>query len=115
MRLILIDGDLLKNKKFKEVMQSYEFRKNAITNFLTILNSSLSYSVPQLLDVAGPTLSDPDIDALSVSEETLVCRPFFKDLRGCPSIVVSSPLICDQNLCKKKERVYNNRRASLTV
>jgi len=67
----ITDGDLLKNKKFKEVMQSYDYRQSVVRSFLTMFNPALRYTIPQLLDVGGPTLSDSSIDALSVSEETL--------------------------------------------
>jgi len=37
---------------------------------VNLLNPKLKYFIPQLLDIGGPTLSDPSIDALVVSEES---------------------------------------------
>jgi len=95
------DGELLKNKKYKECLQSYDVRQRVIRSFLSLLNPSLTYSIPQLLDVGGPTLSDPTIEALSVSEETLSGASFInqeREKKGWdPLTVVCIPLVSNHS------------------
>jgi pantetheine-phosphate adenylyltransferase len=76
-----VDGPLLRNKKYKELIEPFETRKKAIEDFLHIVNPSIRPDVVCLegyygkgnvlcLDVAGPTLTDPTITGLVASEES---------------------------------------------
>lgn len=66
------DDNLLINKKFKSELQSLEERTKSVQNFLNLIcTNSLEISTTPLQDLYGPTATDPNIQALIVSRETL--------------------------------------------
>ncbi|CDK28595.1 unnamed protein product [Kuraishia capsulata CBS 1993] len=66
----ITQDELLKNKQFKEVMQSYHTRKEAVINFLKKIQPDLEVDCYELRDIAGPTGFISDIDVLVLSQET---------------------------------------------
>ncbi|KAI7935692.1 hypothetical protein MJO28_016563 [Puccinia striiformis f. sp. tritici] len=73
-RLIIgiTDDQLLKNKQHSNQLQSLEERQEAVRKFLDRVGpKNIIIETPRLVDVYGPTATDPDIDALLVSQETL--------------------------------------------
>lgn len=66
------DDNLLINKKFKSELQSLEERTKSVQNFLNLIcTNSLEISTTPLQNLYGPTATDPNIQALIVSRETL--------------------------------------------
>jgi len=63
--------NMLKNKKYADLIESYETRKTNLLNYLKATKPELQYNVVQLEDVAGPAGSDETQEALVFSEETL--------------------------------------------
>jgi phosphopantetheine adenylyltransferase/dephospho-CoA kinase len=63
--------DLLKKKKLVELLQSYEKRKESVSRFLKIINPKLSVEIVPISDPIGPSGTDPDLELLIVSEETV--------------------------------------------
>ncbi|GAA5952087.1 hypothetical protein JCM3765_005188 [Sporobolomyces pararoseus] len=64
------DDPLLGNKRFKEFLQGIEERRERVRNFLELIRPGIKHDVVKLQDVYGPTATEPDIQALVVSEET---------------------------------------------
>lgn len=62
--------ELLKNKKYAQVMQTYEKRKKNVEDFLNYLFPLLTVQCEMIKDVYGPTATMPEIEALVVSKET---------------------------------------------
>ncbi|KAH9930728.1 Nucleotidylyl transferase [Fomitopsis serialis] len=65
------DDTLLKNKSFKDVLESIAVRTARVRGFLELFKPGLYYDVVAISDVYGPTAWDPNIQALVVSKETL--------------------------------------------
>lgn len=67
-----ITGDvLLQNKKYKEFIAPYQERRESARRFARSVKPTLRcITGTELRDAAGPTASDPFIDALVVSSET---------------------------------------------
>nr|CAG8451234.1 2163_t:CDS:2 [Entrophospora candida] len=63
--------NMLKNKKYKEFLESTEVRIEKVTKFLNSIRCCLEYKVVPLYDIYGPTVITPEIQALVVSKETL--------------------------------------------
>ncbi|OAV94902.1 hypothetical protein, variant [Puccinia triticina 1-1 BBBD Race 1] len=83
-RLIIgiTDDELLKNKQHARRLESLEERQNTVRSFLERVGpQDLQIETPRLKDVYGPTASDPDIDALLVSQETLPGAQAIDDIR----------------------------------
>lgn len=59
------------NKKNKHVLESLTDRIDRVRSFLTAFKPSLEYLIVPIQDVYGPTTTDPDIQALVISKETL--------------------------------------------
>ncbi|CAG8529320.1 7312_t:CDS:2 [Diversispora eburnea] len=67
-----VTGDsMLENKKYKEFLEPIETRIAKTNHFLNTINRVLIYEVVPIYDVYGPTVTDPNIQALVVSKETI--------------------------------------------
>uniref|UniRef100_K7GAD4 Coenzyme A synthase n=1 Tax=Pelodiscus sinensis TaxID=13735 RepID=K7GAD4_PELSI len=64
------DKDLLENKVLKELIQPYEQRVEKLCEFLVDVKPSLRYDIVPLVDPCGPSITDPDLECIVVSEET---------------------------------------------
>nr|XP_005994082.1 PREDICTED: bifunctional coenzyme A synthase isoform X2 [Latimeria chalumnae] len=64
------DKDLLKNKTLTELIQPYQQRVEKLREFLVDIKPSLSYELVPLADPYGPSIIDPGLKCIVVSEET---------------------------------------------
>ncbi|XP_014814554.1 PREDICTED: bifunctional coenzyme A synthase [Calidris pugnax] len=64
------DGDLLRHKVLAELIEPYEVRAAKLREFLEDVKPSLRYDIVPLADPYGPSVTDPDLQCLVVSEET---------------------------------------------
>ncbi|SCU86373.1 LAFA_0E00342g1_1 [Lachancea sp. 'fantastica'] len=64
------DQELLKNKKFAQYLESFEFRAQKVKEFVARVKPSLQLEIVALRDVCGPTGAVPEIQSLIVSRET---------------------------------------------
>ncbi|KAM9215034.1 bifunctional coenzyme A synthase [Leptosomus discolor] len=64
------DGDLLRHKVLPELIEPYELRAAKLREFLEDVKPSLRYDIVPLVDPYGPSVTDPDLQCLVVSEET---------------------------------------------
>ncbi|EFC41680.1 predicted protein [Naegleria gruberi] len=70
---VSIDG-LLKNKKLKELIQSYELRRDNVLKSIAKINPSMDMSQINIFPLPepwGPIATDPQLEVLVVSDETL--------------------------------------------
>ncbi|KAI5952235.1 hypothetical protein KGF54_003101 [Candida jiufengensis] len=76
-------NELLKNKKFIEVLESFSVRKQSVINFLDIIidDNNLRFEIYEINDICGPTGYLPDIDSLIISHETLKGGEFVNNYR----------------------------------
>lgn len=65
------DEVLLNGKKYRHVMEPINVRTGKVEAFLARFKPSLRCDAVPIADVYGPTASDPNIQALIVSYETL--------------------------------------------
>jgi pantetheine-phosphate adenylyltransferase len=66
------DDELLKNKKHASQLEPIEARQEAVRGFVARVGpTGLRTETPRLQDVYGPTATDPTIEGLLVSQETL--------------------------------------------
>lgn len=63
-------SELLVNKKYAGVMESYMIRRSAVEEFLSFVFPPLVVEAHMIHDVAGPTGTLEHIDALVISKET---------------------------------------------
>ncbi|XP_039553129.1 bifunctional coenzyme A synthase, partial [Passer montanus] len=64
------DGELLRHKVLPELIEPYEVRAAKLREFLEDVKPSLCYDIVPLADPFGPSVTDPDLQCLVVSEET---------------------------------------------
>ena len=60
----------LSEKSLWELMQTFSARKSAVEDFVGDVMPSILLDPVQIFDPFGPTISDPDLQCLVVSEET---------------------------------------------
>lgn len=58
-------------KKLRELILPVETRIEEVRQFLTDIDDSLIYEVVPINDPFGPTITDPDLDLIVVSAETM--------------------------------------------
>jgi phosphopantetheine adenylyltransferase len=70
--IVGIMGDsLLKKKSNAHLIANFTTRKAGVASFLTAIKPSLPTSLVELADPFGPTITNPDIEAIVVSSETI--------------------------------------------
>jgi pantetheine-phosphate adenylyltransferase len=67
----LLDGALLDKKSYKEVMESFEVRKQSVLKFLKLSAEHLDFTLIPITDPFGPTITEPSFDAMVLSAETI--------------------------------------------
>lgn len=65
------NSNLHEKKLLRELMQPADIRVNRVRNFLRDIDNSLTYDVEILYELIGSIRTDPDLDLLVVSEETV--------------------------------------------
>ena len=65
------DDPLLVKKAYREVLESIDIRIAAVREFLELFKRAVKYDIVPITDVYGPTASDPNIQVLIVSRETV--------------------------------------------
>lgn len=58
------------DKVLKELIESYDRRVQGLQEFLNDVKPSLKYEIVPLSDPFGPSISDPELQCIVVSEET---------------------------------------------
>ncbi|KAE8574664.1 hypothetical protein XENTR_v10003524 [Xenopus tropicalis] len=66
----MADKELLESKVLKELIEPYEQRVEKLSQFLVDVKPSLLYDVVPICDPYGPSITDPDLKCIVVSEET---------------------------------------------
>lgn len=64
------DKELLDNKVLKELIEPYETRVQKLSEFLVDVKPSLGYDIVPISDPYGPSITDPELKCIVVSEET---------------------------------------------
>ncbi|KAG8446626.1 hypothetical protein GDO86_014180 [Hymenochirus boettgeri] len=64
------DKELLDNKILKELIEPYDRRVEKMSQFLVDVKPSLQFDTVPITDPYGPSISDPDLKCIVVSEET---------------------------------------------
>ncbi|KAF9021186.1 Nucleotidylyl transferase [Hymenopellis radicata] len=89
------DDALLKNKSNKDVLEDITTRKYHVRRFMELFVPGLAYDVVSINDVYGPTGSDPNIQALVVSHETLSGAHAIASHREAHSLPALKPFVID--------------------
>eukprot|EP00158_Paraphelidium_tribonemae_P004738 Partr_v1_DN26939_c1_g1_i2_m6596 putative Pantetheine-phosphate adenylyltransferase len=69
--LTRLGNDLLRNKKYANQLESAQTRLDNVRKFLELSSPKLKFNVIIIHDIYGPTITEPDYQAMVVSEETL--------------------------------------------
>ncbi|KAG0175487.1 hypothetical protein DFQ28_000091 [Apophysomyces sp. BC1034] len=65
------DDEMLKNKKYREYIASLDDRIKNVQQYLHTIRRGIIHEVVPMSDAFGPTITDPSIEALVCSHETL--------------------------------------------
>lgn len=63
-------GEMNKKKTLEELIQPTDVRISDVKHFLTDIKPSLEYNVVPITDAFGPTITEPDMDLIVLSQET---------------------------------------------
>ena len=73
---------MLQKKKNADQIGPYGARKQGVDDFLSLIKPHLSLDLCELSDPFGPTVTDPDIQAIVVSSETIPGAYKINELRA---------------------------------
>ena len=71
LRVGITGDELLKNKKFKEMLQPFDVRAETVKGFLQRLRSDVIFDIVELTEPTGGTTTIGDVTAMVCSPETL--------------------------------------------
>ncbi|KAG2192583.1 hypothetical protein INT47_006035 [Mucor saturninus] len=83
------DDCMLLKKKHRDLIEPTAKRVELVKSYLNLVKRSITYEVVPITDPFGPTVTDPTIDALVVSKETLKGGDLVnseRDMRGYPPL-----------------------------
>lgn len=72
---------MLQSKHNHQLIDGFAHRKAGVLDFVYNLNSTLCVEIVELFDPFGPALSDPEMEAIVVSSETITGAVKINDLR----------------------------------
>ncbi|KAG7195022.1 uncharacterized protein KQ657_004135 [Scheffersomyces spartinae] len=94
-------AELLKNKKYSEVLESFEVRMNRVINFIERLKIPINYQIYEINDICGPTGFVKDINTLIVSGESIKGGDYvnkYREQKGFPQLdVIAIKVIGSEN------------------
>lgn len=97
----LAKGELLSGKKFRNVLQSFETRKETLVKYATSRGRENDMEIVPLTDPFGPAITSPQINMHVSSEETIdMARKINieRKKRGLePLILVVVPMVLDNS------------------
>lgn len=90
---------LTEHKTFSNLIEPYQNRENNVLQFLDQAHFSGRYEIFPLSDACGPTLTDPAIDVIVVSEVTAAGAEMVNRQRSNHSLpplpIVTTPMVAD--------------------
>lgn len=66
----LSSDEMLTNKEYRELLESYDTRAQRVRDFIALINPQVDVEIVPLRDLYGPTVEREDIALLIVSKET---------------------------------------------
>eukprot|EP00898_Chlorokybus_atmophyticus_P000569 jgi/Chlat1/1512/Chrsp12S02023 len=100
------DASMLKNKKYAELIQSIEVRKQAVVDYVESIKSGIAVDAVPISDPFGQSIEEPSIEAIVVSRETeaggLAVNEKRKERGLNPLQIVSVDLIDDTHIPSEK-------------
>lgn len=79
----------------KELVQPYEVRRLAVARFLALVNPHVEQRLSAIDDAFGPSIVDPRLQTIVVSEETISGGVAVNEKRGSSSLSQLSVLAID--------------------
>ena len=64
------EGPLLAKKVLKEMVSSFQDRRERLVNFLASIRPNVNYEIVPIYDPFGPSIVDPHLECIVVSKET---------------------------------------------
>lgn len=77
----ITDGDMVNKKILPELMQPIAARIQDVNDFLFDVKPNIEYRVTPITDIFGPTITDPSLQCLVVSDETVRSWDLINDRR----------------------------------
>ncbi|KAL7038665.1 hypothetical protein ACKWTF_009648 [Chironomus riparius] len=113
------DVNMIASKKLPELVLPLKTRMKDVTDFLTDIDDSLSYDVVSIQDPFGPTASDPNLDLIVVSDETLKGGHKVNEIRKQKSFnelaIYSIPLVEIKQVLKEKEQKVSSSNQRMDI
>ena len=112
----MADGDLLKKKTLKELIQPVDIRIDKLKKVLSDMDPSLIYDLQPIYEPLGPSGVDPDMEMIIVSQETLKGGNYVNTKRAERGLSVLDVEVVDLvEECKPLSSVEETKVSSSTI
>lgn len=110
---------MILGKKLPELVLPLQQRMNDVREFLNDIDSTLSYEIVPIQDPFGPTATDPDLDLIVVSSETMKGGEKVNEIRRGKNFneleIHSIPLIEVKQVLKEKEQKVSSSNQRMDI
>lgn len=110
---------MISAKKLPELVLPLEKRMADVREFLNDIDSTLSYEIVPIQDPFGPTATDPDLDLIVVSSETMKGGEKVNEIRRGKNMkeleIYSIPLIEIKEVLKEKEKKVSSSNQRMDI
>lgn len=110
---------MILGKKLPELVLPLQQRMNDVREFLNDIDSTLSYEIVPIQDPFGPTATDPDLDLIVVSSETVKGGEKVNEIRRGKNFneleIHSIPLIEVKQVLKEKEQKVSSSNQRMDI
>lgn len=110
---------LIQDKKLPELVLPLQQRMNDVREFLNDIDSTLIYDIVPIQDPFGPTATDPDLDLIIVSSETMKGGEKVNEIRRGNNMkeleIYSIPLVEIKEVIKEKEKKVSSSNQRMDI
>ena len=112
-------NNLILAKKLPELVLPLQQRINEVREFLNDIDSTLTYEIVPIQDPFGPTATDPDLDLIVVSSETMRGGEKVNEIRRGKNFreleIYSIPLVEIKQVLKEKEKKVSSSNQRMDI
>lgn len=106
-------------KKLPELVLPLQQRMDEVREFLQDIDSTLTYEIVAIQDPFGPTATDPDLDLIVVSSETMKGGEKVNEIRRSKNFreldIYSIPLVEIKQVLKEKEKKVSSSNQRMDI
>jgi cytidyltransferase-like protein len=98
-----------KEKIFTEKIQTYDEREKSLIEFINSLGENINFEIVKIKDKYGPSITNPEIEAIVVSKETLPTAKEINQIRRKRNLSILKIYIVETVYAENGKPISSNR------